>query len=382
MIMNCSLKIAHLIPAHPTLQNTLVHMLKVDFEAYNHEIFILQLNESIMAKLPTGISASKISLSTPLASWNEMMNFCDIFKKFDLVVFHSIQIPINMKLFLASFHPGFFKKMIWIEWGFDLYIERIPGIVNGIKHQIKKLILKIFERKIPYFVAIHPADVKKYHQTVKGNAQIFSAQYRGSNVIEYDLTKYCKTSMICKRQCDEPIYIQINHRADRILDHKEVIDKLSKYKEENIRVVFPLCYGDKEYGDVVASYASNVFGEKAICIREIMAYDKYIELLKKIDIFILNSNRQIALGNLNPMIRMQKKIYMPKTSVLYEYYNRIEECIQDYYNIDFETFEEFTSDIDMSKLSQNMDEYLAVDCIEEWKNIFESIGKDYLRRKK
>ena len=341
--------------------------------SYGFDIYIVQLNESPVAELPRGVKATILKMSAPFSNFAENKKLYQIFDNYDIVVFHSLQLPVTTKIAMSLFHPQCLKKIVWIEWGYDLYIEKGPGVKGKIAYQIKKIILKIFEKRIPYFVAIHPADIDAYKELVNGRAKVFFALYRGNNDVKPALVDYKKTSMLSKIKNGEPIYIQVNHRADRILNHKEILDRLSIYKEDNIKVFIPLCYGDRDYGDEVEGYAKALFGDKAICPRNVMAYDEYMDYLKRVDIFIMNSDRQVGLGNIHPMIRMQKKIYMPESSVLFRYFNKFGNGIQNVKMLGKENFSNLTRDVDISSLCNYVNEYLSVDSIQEWKKVFDQI---------
>lgn len=375
------MKIAHMIPAHPVLQNEMTKMLAVDLKSYNFDIFIVQLNNAPIAELPKGVEASLLRMSAPISTAEENKKLYAILNMYDIVIFHSFQIPANSKVLISLFHHEYLKKIVWIEWGYDLYIERMSGIKGELAYRIKLLITKIFEKRVPYFVAIHPADIGAYHEIIKGKAKVFFALYRGQNTIKPDLNGYRKTMMARRSERGEAIYIQVNHRADRILNHKEVLSRLYAYKDENIRVFVPLCYGDKEYGDEIEEYALKLFGSKAICPREVMPYDEYMAYLMRVDIFIMNSERQVGLGNIHPMIRMQKKIYMPESSVLFKYFNQYGNGIQDVKMIGKERYSDLIKDVDMNALCEHVNDYLNVDSIHEWRGIFDQIIEDFSKGK-
>lgn len=371
------MKIAHMIPAHPVLQNEMTEMLTSDMRSYHFDIYIVQLNNAPIAELPKGVSASILNMSAPFASVAENKKLYKILDDYDIVVFHSFQLPINTKINIALFHHKYLKKIVWIEWGYDLYIERIPGIKGELTYRFKMLVTKMFERRIPYFVAIHPADIEVYHEIIKGNGKVFFALYRGQNIIKPDLRDYKKVSMASRIENGESIYIQVNHRADRILNHKAILDQLTQYKDEDIKVFVPLCYGDKEYGDEIEKYARGLFGDKAICPRDVMPYNEYMEYLMRVDIFIMNSERQVGLGNIHPMIRMEKKIYMPENSVLFKYFNKFGNGIQNVKELGKMPYSGLVEDVNMKMLCNHVNGYLNVDSVHEWRMIFDQIIRDF-----
>lgn len=106
---------------------------------------------------------------------------------------------------------------------------------------------------------------------------------------------------------NEYINIQIGHSSTSILNHIDVLENLVKYKNENIKIYIPLSYGNKKYGDRVQEVATQLFKDKVVCIREMMDKDDYMKFLSAIDIAIFNTTRQIGLGNITPLLYMEKK---------------------------------------------------------------------------
>jgi hypothetical protein len=298
-----------------------------------------------------------------------------IFENSDVIFLHSIFFPLLTKIQLI--HRGmncYLKKLVWIEWGFDLYYQDTSSLVQRIKSKIKSFTVTHFEKKIPYFVAIHPADIQSYHTIIGGSAKIFLARYSTavkplSNIINDNN----KIPISQKIRENKPIVIQVGHRADHILNHRDTLIKLSRFADKNIKIFLPLCYGDKPYAKKITELAHQLFGEKAICQLEVMPCDDYIRQLKSIDIFILNSKRQIALGNLHPMMLMQKKIVLPSDSVLYNYYLKTYTPIFPYESISECSFDELVKDVDMRLARKNLIEYISSNSVELWNNIFREI---------
>lgn len=368
-------KIAHFLPAHLTLQNSMMSMYEREMPELHFDYYVIRLNQQPMAKLPEHMKVSVLDFSAPFNSLAELKKIVEVIDGYDYVVFHSMMLTQPMKVYISLFHPDVINKIVWIEWGYDIYIDRGRDWKGKLKYLLKRWTIHLFERRIPHFVAIHPADVEEYRTRIKGKAVIDAIPYRGSNGIQLDMGDYKYISLSERVQKNEPIYIQINHRADAILNHAEVLNCLSKFKTENIKVVLPLCYGDKAYGDAVEKMAVKIFGKKVICQREVVPYDEYVRLLERIDIFILNSDRQIALGNIHPMILMQKKIYLPENSVLYRYYTSEGDQISKIEDLNgADSFSEITKDVDTLKAKRHLEKYLNSDIIGKWRALYERLA--------
>lgn len=365
-------KIAHFLPAHPTLQNGMMKMYEREMPEFNFDYFVIRLNNQIMQELPENIHVSIIDCGAPFTRLKDIKKIVSVMKDYDYIVFHSMMLTLPTKLYIRFFNQYLIDKIVWIEWGYDIYTDRGCDLKSRLKFLLKRLVIKLFEKRIPIFVAIHPADIKEYMTGIKGKGKIFVAPYREHNGININLDDYKYVSLAERIRNGEEIYIQVNHRAEAILKHKEVLDCLLKFKNENIKILLPLCYGDKDYGDYIEQYARDKFGNKAIIQREVMAYDDYIDLLKRVDIFILNSTRQIALGNIHPMILMRKKIFLPAGSVLYRYYSDEGDeisCLEMIKNANF-TYDDLCKDLNTEIAQNHLIDYLQEDTISKWRDIF------------
>ena len=102
-----------------------------------------------------------------------------------------------------------------------------------------------------------------------------------------------------------------------------------------------------------------------------MSMDMYMEFLSTIDIAIFNTPRQIGLGNINPLLFMEKKIFMPKGSVMYDFYKSQNINICDYNEIQNLNFKDFINPINMKEGRNYMVAELDKEKkIEMWSKVF------------
>ena len=295
------------------------------------------------------------------------------FKKCDFIILHSLFFNEFYKV-IFLIYPNLMKKLVWIEWGYDLYTSTTQ------RNFIRRIIHNYFCSKIPYFIAIFPPDIDVYKQIFKNSkAKIFYAPYTGypdgNKGKVYDNTR--KLSDIISKK--ETLYIQIGHNAMSTLNHIEVLDALKHFSRENIRIILPLSYGDKKYADKVEKYAKQIFAEKVTCLREFLPPNEYFEIINKVSICIFNTKRQCALGNIHHMIFHNVKLFMPQDSVMFNYFNNRGVPVYKFEDIEKMDFKEFTRDIvikDMSKFNNYIDELTDYDRkISLWKNIYDEIEK-------
>lgn len=214
------------------------------------------------------------------------------------IFLHGLFIPhIILLLFIQ---PWLIKKSYWLIWGEDLYYHK--NRKNGIKSSIYELVRKIVIRHLDGLVT-----------HIKGDYELAKSWYGATG-------KYCYSFMypsnlfndynLSKVEKDKPMFIQVGNSASASNEHIEVFEKLAKYKNEDIKIICPLSYGDAEYRRKVIRNGSRIFGEKFHAITEFMPFEEYLGLLGKIDIAIFNHKRQQAMGNITTLLGLGKKVYI------------------------------------------------------------------------
>ena len=173
----------------------------------------------------------------------------------------------------------------------------------------------------------------------------------------------------------ETINIVIGHQADPILNHIRVLKQLLEYKDENIQIYLPLSYGDMRNAENVEKFARENFGDKATVIKEFMPLNEYDQLLSQMDIAIFDTDRQIALGNINKYIYMKKKLYLSAGTVMHQYFSGKGVVLYDCEDIGRISFSDFVQDFDpdagVAYLTKRLDRKTKID---EWAQVFSLIG--------
>jgi len=204
---------------------------------------------------------------------------------------------------LLFLQPWLLKKCYWVMWGGDFYF---PEKQSWIKKQVIK--------NMGYLVTGNKGDyeyVKKNYRSVGDRINCF--MYPSNLYKEYDV----------KPKAHSTINIQLGNSANPTNNHIEVLEKLTKYKDENIKIYTPLSYGDEEYAKSVISYGKEIFGDKFVPLTELMSFERYLEFLSGIDIAIFAHKRQQAFGNIISLLGMGKKVYISTKSTLWEYFENM-----------------------------------------------------------
>ncbi|WP_223701117.1 TDP-N-acetylfucosamine:lipid II N-acetylfucosaminyltransferase [Sutcliffiella deserti] len=290
-----------------------------------------------------------------------------LMNKSEKIILHSL---FSKKLLLLLFvQPWLLKKSNWIVWGGDLFSYRESNIIKRIFAMMKKSIVKniygistlvkgdqelvtdLYDTKAKRFMAIYISDERtKQIKEIINRADYFKKKRKKIRVI-------------------------VGNSATSTNNHLEVFEILKKYKGENIEIVCPLSYGNKEYAEKVIMYGKELFNDKFTYLDSFMTMDDYMEYLSSFDIGIYNNDRQQGLGNIYSMLYLGKKVYMKSgTTMWLEMSRDMSLEVFDIENISHETFDEFAYN-DKKIVDWNMGivrkRYEPLNAISLWTEIFE-----------
>lgn len=165
------------------------------------------------------------------------------------------------------------------------------------------------------------------------------------------------------------INIQLGNSADPTNNHLDVLNKLVKYKDENIKIFTPLSYGDQEYAKDVIAKGKELFGDKFVALTDFMPFEKYLEFLGSIDIAIFAHKRQQAMGNTITLLRLGKKVYMRSDITPWQLFNDIDVKVFDVDNIGIDTMDEQTK---MKNIRKVKEYFSQENYLKQLQNLFES----------
>lgn len=308
-----------------------------------------------------------------------LIKFFRMLNKYDYIVFHSFFMLSPKAVLLLSLWSGLIKKLVWIEWGGDLYQwEESCNSRTWILLQIKKWANYRIRVNCNAVVCIFPPDCEMYHKMFpKSKAKVFYAPYCGLPMKKPDEEGKAFIKIpekINKREGE--ILIQVGHSGDSTLNHMETLSMLNKYRDENMQILLPLSYSwdSKEYVNKIIDYANNHFPGKIIILTEMLPKDQYFELLKRVNVAIFNTERQIGLGNINSLLQNNVKVYLREDGVMYQYFLDNGQPVEKISNIEKESFEQFISapKVDEKKRDDYWKKQSSMERkVELWKNVYE-----------
>jgi len=318
------------------------------------------------------ISRFKNVLFMPKAEHEDFKTFLALLKKAEHVYWHAMGLNWRTQAKLLA-RPKIMKKSCWVEWGADLYGWRRKG-GNPIRDAIVNSVCYRWRRSVSCTVAIFETD----GEVIKSQfGEGMPVLYAGYCAVHAERTDELKPA---EPENDGLLHVLIGHSATPNCFHADVLEKLARYKDEKIAVHIPLTYGDMDYAREVEKKAYELFpAEKVFILKDQMELEDYIRYLWGMDVGVFAVWRQIALGNIEQLLYMMKKVYMPSDSVLGKYFSGKNAEYYPYETLGTETFEEFSRGVKAAKPADCVVKYMSDNSVAaQWKVVFtaaESLGK-------
>lgn len=255
--------------------------------------------------------------------------------------------PLLPLLLLLIFFPEQTKKKLsWIEHGGDLYNWKYPH------NTWKKPLIDWMNRKIRESASVlgvcHPADEAYLRSEFHTTAPCFYTQLR---TMADPFAVFDEVHVSKKRGTTK--IVQVGHNAFQLGNHIRILDMLEKFRHEDMQLVLPMSYGMTGiFGDVYGGHyyrkavniiAKTTFREKSVLFYKNIPQRNYFQYLWNVDIVIFDLYRQAGLGNIHPLLYMNKKIFLPAGTILYDWLTLQGVEIYDTNQIPFMSYEEFVA---------------------------------------
>jgi dTDP-N-acetylfucosamine:lipid II N-acetylfucosaminyltransferase len=226
-------------------------------------------------------------------------------------------------------HQYYLKKCYWVMWGGDLYghIDPIKTWKNIFMLHRRRRVVQKMGGLITYIKGDYGL-ARRHFGTRGKHYECF--MYPSNLYKEYDI----------KPKEHSTISILLGNSADPTNNHIEVLNRLRKYKGENIKIFAPLSYGNQDHAKKVIKKGKDLFGDKFVALAQFMPFDKYLELLSEIDIAIFAHRRQQAMGNIITLLGLGKKVYMRSDITPWKLFKDIDVKIFAVENIELELITE------------------------------------------
>lgn len=278
---------------------------------------------------------------------------------FDLIVYHWVIDNPVIEFFFDN--KKYLKKLIMYFWGGD---KKLSG---KWKDDIKK---RFVVNNAAGLVTIIPEEIKDILTIYKPKGKLFYAMYDNEKMRDALMNME-----ILKRDERDTINIQIGNSAYPEFNHIRIMKLLSKYKKENIKIYVPLSYGITEYAKQVIEVGARIFGKKFVALQEFIPTEEYYSILQKMDVVIMDVEKQHALGNLFILMMLGCKVYFCKNCMLHHFFSKEMQCMiystEQIKKMEFEEFYEFSDtkkQYNRKRICENWNK--SVDII-KWQEIFD-----------
>lgn len=248
----------------------------------------------------------------------------------------------------------------WIVWGGDiynyvdykLYDKQTSQYLsrNGFRssNDINKKTMSYYYRKsairrISRVLTLYDGDF----DIIKGNflTKAKKHDFFYPNLVELDSLTTANQE-IDMLDSGEGTAILLGNSANPSNQHIELIELISKYRNEDIKVIMPLSYGgNKPYIDYIVRLGKERLGDKFYPILDLLQPEEYANLLAKVDVALFNHLRQQAVGNIITLLYMGKKVFINPAATTFGYFRKLGLSIHDIHSIPRLSFSELKTNV-------------------------------------
>jgi hypothetical protein len=239
------------------------------------------------------------------------------------LVFHSLHDRMMVDFLYEN--NALLKNSFWMIFGGDLYDSVDDDKALFVKRNMGNYMTSgpRPEEKDTFFKKFGEVSGKWHH--LKG--------YIGLNTKLWD---ECYLKTVKK----DYILIQINHSCS--FENLEMLEILSKFRDEDMRIRCILSYGNRlDCKEAIKKKGYEIFGDKFEYFEQRLTQKEYFCRLAEVDVLVMNQNRQQGLHNSRAVFYFGKKIYIKSDICTFKQFRREGFCVFDTNIIPYLNFEEF-----------------------------------------
>lgn len=269
-------------------------------------------------------------------------------------------------------------KSVWIRWYSEVAAEKggkkwkdriLARIYSSIKAKIKTMGFLSDIEKFKFDERNkNTEDIKTFHTPLcieKGKVSLFDE--------------------LMEKQKGEAVHVQATDGATKFHGPITVLDKLSFYADENIKIMVPVNYGFyyskptpalQKYIDQIRAHARKTFGNKAKVLNAACPDDSYQNYLRQIDIAVSLIDVPTRYANLIYLLYLGKKIFYPANSTTYQYLEAHGIDVYDTNEITGMSFEEFIEPARTENGVAWAKEQIDPNAVfQKWQTLFDSLSE-------
>lgn len=247
------------------------------------------------------------------------------------IYFHYL--PYGPSLILWALKPSLIVKSTWIVWGGDVFIYKQKNL--SLKNRLFEFLRRRIIPRFPEIAAFVEADAREAIKVYNSKAEYIQILYPIPVNLEDLVDLKTKSPEITKK-------ILIGNSADPSNNHLEMLEMLSGFCQENIKIYCPLSYSiDQSYIDSVVKKGHEIFDEKFIPLLTMMNTREYALFLNDMDIAVMNHRRQQGLGSIMPLLYLGKKLFLRSETSSYPFLTNAGCIIFDTCSMNRSNFDQF-----------------------------------------
>lgn len=288
-----------------------------------------------------------------------------LIKKADKIVVSGI---FGLEQMICFWPRKVFKKIYLHYWGGDFYQLREKLLFMKWRENIARFPLKYCFKKSFGAIFLIDGEYEKY-QEITGitKENVYVAGMPIDPEKEFPYYKYRNAAS------DGTLRIVVGNSASWENHHKEIFEKLSKFKNDDIELYCPLSYGIDEYRNEICKIGFQIFGKKFHPIMKWMNLYDYYSFLATCHIGIFNNDRQQAMGNIFTMFFLGKKLYLRSDTSMAMSYKKKGFVFFDVNSLDTCTFDELKHFPERNHNIKVADSWKYMEnSRNEWKRVFDA----------
>lgn len=354
-------QILHILTGSSNINVRITDFLINFFDKEKHKIVLLGNNNKLDKSRITFINSKKRGF--------DLIRFM---KNSDKIIIHGLFSPYLVLLLFGQ--PWILKKTYWYIWGGDLYYYKFKE--KSVKSNFYEFVRKKVIKNLGNIITPLKGDYELAKKWYKTNAKYHEAFYINPLINGYFDNLF---NSINERKDininNNKIIIQIGNSADPRNNHLELLNKLSKFKNNDIEIIAPLSYGNQEYANEVIKQGKYIYNNKFKPLTKFLSLEEYYKILNSVDVGLFNHDRQQALGNIYSLLYLGKKVYIKNNITTWDFLKSKGLSIYNIYDLDNLDLEELIN-MERSLKEKNKKilkkEFSIEKGIELWNKIFNS----------
>ncbi len=376
------MKYLHVLTPNSVHPQNIIKFINKNFDKEDHTFLVLADENYVLKNNPRLYAFDNVIFSpsinkTKFSRFKRMMFMMGLFRKYDNIIWHSFYGLTGLQMLFAVFQ--YRHKITWIEYGNDLYYWKQKS-----KKWIEMFLYEKICKECKCFGASIENNTSYYINYLNKNARTFFLPVPFNGEIVESLKKY--TSL--RKNSIKNTQIIIGTDGNRYNCHYKIINILKKYCDYHFSCFIPVNFSiPYEYGILLTgkNYISNVieYGHRILKNPVIKLHnvntdiDNYLKILNNADIGVFYFGRPIYLDILLCLLYLEKKVYLPRNSVIYNNLINIGFVVYDTLSISQMEYKDFINCANLSSNRKLAEKYMSTEYIKYyWEIYFNYLEKE------